>query len=248
MGFCDSAWLWRTRDDCAAIRPDRAIPPCHCPFGIDIIYYFHRWAAVAALGLVVGHYILLRLRYPEAIGPANPLVAPWQMTAGRVAFGLFVILVVSSLWRKTFRIDYDRWRVGHAVMAVIGVVLAMAHIWGVGHYTEATWKGTLWGAYTALWVLVGGYVRVVRPWSLLRTPYSVVDVRASGELRGRSLSSQSVITESTSMPGNSRGSPCAPVRSARKNIPSRSRIARRTTARWSLRSRSWGTSRARSKT
>src|SRR5688500_2925407 len=38
------------------------------PFGIDIIYYFHRWAAVAALGLVMGHYLLLRLRYPEAIG------------------------------------------------------------------------------------------------------------------------------------------------------------------------------------
>jgi predicted ferric reductase len=146
------------------------------PFGIDIIYYFHRWAAVAATGLVVGHYLLLRLRYPEAIGPVNPLVAPWQMTAGRVALGLFVILVVSSLWRKTFRIEYDRWRAAHAIMAVVAVVLAMAHIWGVGHYTEAAWKGTLWGAYTALWVLVVGYVRVVRPWSLSMTPYSVVNV------------------------------------------------------------------------
>jgi predicted ferric reductase len=147
------------------------------PFGIDIIYYFHRWAAVAALGLVIGHYLLLRIRYAEAIGPVNPLVAPWQMTAGRIALGLFVILVVSSIWRKAFRIEYDRWRRGHAVMAVLAVVLAMAHIWGVGHYTEAAGKGSLWGAYTALWVLVVGYVRVVRPWSLLMTPYSVVDVR-----------------------------------------------------------------------
>jgi predicted ferric reductase len=87
-----------------------------------------------------------------------------------------VILVVSSLWRKALRIEYDRWRAAHAVMAVVAVVLAMAHIWGVGHYTEAAWKGTLWGAYTALWVFVVGYVRVVRPWSLLMTPYSVVNV------------------------------------------------------------------------
>ena len=61
--------------------------------------------------------------------------------------------------------------------AVVAVLLAMAHIWGVGHYTEAAWKGTLWGTYMALWVLVVGYVRIVRPWSLLMTPYSVVDVR-----------------------------------------------------------------------
>ena len=153
------------------------------PFGIDIIYYFHRWAAVAAVGLVLGHYLLLQFRYPDAIGPANPLVAPWQMTAGRVALGLFVILLVSSLWRKLFRIEYDWWRVGHAVMAVVAIVLAMAHIWGVGHYTEAAWKGQVWGAYTALWVLVVAYVRVVRPWSLARTPYMVTDVRRE---RGRS--------------------------------------------------------------
>jgi predicted ferric reductase len=153
------------------------------PFGIDIIYYFHRWAAIAALGLVLGHYLILRLRYAEALGPINPLIAPWQMTAGRVALGLFVILVVSSLWRKTFHLEYDGWRVGHAVMAVLAVVLAMAHIWGVGHYTAAAWKGAVWGVYTALWVLVVGYVRVARPLTLLRTPYRVAEIRAE---RGRS--------------------------------------------------------------
>jgi predicted ferric reductase len=147
------------------------------PFGIDIIYYFHRWAAVAALGLVLGHYLILRFRYADAIGPLNPMIAPWQITAGRIALGLFVILVVSSLWRKALHIEYDRWRVGHALMAVIAVVLAIAHIWGVGHYTEAAWKGTLWGAYTALWVLVVGYVRLARPLTLLRTPYRVTGVR-----------------------------------------------------------------------
>src|SRR5690606_38788657 len=28
------------------------------PFGIDIIYYFHRWAAVGAFALILGHYII----------------------------------------------------------------------------------------------------------------------------------------------------------------------------------------------
>jgi predicted ferric reductase len=153
------------------------------PFGIDIIYYFHRWAAVAALALAIGHYGLLRLRYPEAIGTANPLAAPWQMTAGRVALALFAILVISSIWRKTFRIEYDRWRIAHAAMAVVAMILAIAHVWGVGHYTAAAGKGAVWAAYTLWWVLVVGYVRIARPLALARRPYRVTHVRAE---RGRS--------------------------------------------------------------
>lgn len=153
------------------------------PFGIDIIYYFHRWAAVAAVALVLGHYVILRLQYGEAIGPANPLVAAWPMTAGRGALGLFLILIISSLWRKQLGIEYDRWRAWHAVLAVSAIVLAMAHIWGVGHYTAAAWRGTVWGGYTLLWVLLVGYVRVARPAGLLRRPYVVTEIKPE---RGRS--------------------------------------------------------------
>ncbi|MEO6002671.1 MAG: ferric reductase-like transmembrane domain-containing protein [Opitutus sp.] len=153
------------------------------PFGIDIIYYFHRWAAVAGVGLVLAHYLILKVRYPAALGSMVPWRAPWPMTAGRTALILFAILLISSLWRKTFRLEYDRWRIVHAVLAVAAVVLAIAHIWGVNYYTAAAWKGGVWGAYTALWVLVVGYVRLARPLTLLRRPYSVVDVRKE---RGRS--------------------------------------------------------------
>ncbi len=147
------------------------------PFGVDIIYYFHRWAAVAGVGLVAGHYLILRFVYSDAIGPMNPLDAAWPMTAGRVAFVLFLVLIVSSLGRQALHLDYDRWRVGHAVLAVAAMVLAMAHIWGVGHYTAAADKGLMWGVYTAGWVLVVGYVRLLRPWALCRKPYTVTAVR-----------------------------------------------------------------------
>lgn len=148
------------------------------PFGIDIIYYFHRWTAVAALGLVGAHYLILRIQYPEAIGPANPAGAPWPMTAGRVALVLFAALVASSLWRKQLRLEYDRWRAVHAAAAVVAVVLAIAHVRGVGHYTDAVWRGGVWGGYTIFWLLVVGYVRLARPASLLRRPYRVTGVRA----------------------------------------------------------------------
>jgi predicted ferric reductase len=153
------------------------------PFGVDIIYYFHRWAAIAGVGIVAGHYMVLRIRYGEAIGPWNPLAAPWHMTAGRAALLLLALLVVTSLWRQRLGIEYDRWRMAHAVMAVLGILLAMAHIWGVGHYTAAVWKGLPWAVFSLLWILVVVYVRIGRPWTMLREPYRVVDVRKE---RGRS--------------------------------------------------------------
>ncbi|MBL9210857.1 MAG: ferric reductase-like transmembrane domain-containing protein [Opitutaceae bacterium] len=153
------------------------------PFGIDIIYYFHRYAALVGIGLVVAHYAILRVGFADAVGPANPLAAPWHMTAGRVSLGLFVVLIVSSLGRKLLRIEYDGWRIGHAVMAVVAMVLAIVHIMGVGHYTAAAWRGTVWTAYSALWLMVAGYIRGWRPWVLRRHPYRVTSVRPE---RGRS--------------------------------------------------------------
>lgn len=152
------------------------------PFGVDIIYYFHRLAAIAGVGLVVAHYVILRSRYGEAIGSAKPWAAPWYMTAGRGALLLFALLVITSLWRRRLGIEYDRWRIAHAAMAVAGVLLAISHIWGVGHYTAEAWKGLPWAAFSLLWVAMVVYVRIGRPWTLLREPYCIVEVRPE---RGR---------------------------------------------------------------
>jgi predicted ferric reductase len=147
------------------------------PFGIDIIYYFHRWAAVAGASLILAHYAILRVRHGEALGPANPLTAPWEMTAGRLALFLFLVLIVSSLWRKQLRIDYDRWRIWHGLLAVAALLLAIAHIQGVGYYTHALWKQVVWSSYSGLWLFVLGYIRIFKPLRLSRQPYRVSEVR-----------------------------------------------------------------------
>ena len=38
------------------------------PFGIDLVYFFHRYLAVLALLIVLAHYAILRLRFPDALG------------------------------------------------------------------------------------------------------------------------------------------------------------------------------------
>jgi predicted ferric reductase len=147
------------------------------PFGMDILYYFHRWVAVGGLALVLAHFAVLRITAPEALLPILPPAAPWHMTAGRLALLLLIVLVASSLWRKPLRLEYDHWRIGHAVMAVAVVAFAIWHVAATGYYTGTTAKRWTWIGYMAVWLALGVHVRVLKPWRLLRRPYRVVDVR-----------------------------------------------------------------------
>ena len=147
------------------------------PFGIDVVYVFHRWLGVAALALVAAHYGVLRIAQPEALGPLDPAQAPAYMTAGRFALLAFLVLVATSLARRRIRLEYDAWRRLHAALAVSGFLAALAHIAGAGRYLDDPLRGSLWLAATLAWLALVVHVRVVRPWRLLREPYRVVAVR-----------------------------------------------------------------------
>jgi predicted ferric reductase len=152
------------------------------PFGIDIVYYFHRYLAVAAVALVVAHYAILRFGNPAALGPADPAEAPRHMTAGRAAVLLFVALTLASLLRQRLRFEYDLWRATHAFGAALAFGLAFWHLLGSGHYLDSVWKRAVWIGYGLCWLLTIGYVRLVRPLRLLRSPWRVTEVRPE---RGR---------------------------------------------------------------
>lgn len=147
------------------------------PFGIDLVYFFHRYLAIVALAALLAHYGLVRLAHPGMLGPADPRVASAHMSAGRVALVLFVLLVVVSLARRALRFDYDWWRITHALFATVAVVLSLWHVLGSGRYLAEPWKEALWLAYGAFWVALLVEVRVARPWRLSRRPYRIADVR-----------------------------------------------------------------------
>lgn len=154
------------------------------PFGIDVVYVFHRGLGVVALALAASHYGLLRLAQPASLGPLDPAEAPAYMTAGRFALLAFVVLVASSLARRRIRLEYDAWRRLHALLAACGFLAALAHIAGAGRYLDDPLTRRLWLAATLAWLALVVHVRVVRPWRLLRDPYRVVEVRRE---RGGSL-------------------------------------------------------------
>ncbi|NOR55835.1 MAG: oxidoreductase [Sulfurovum sp.] len=147
------------------------------PFGIDIIYYFHRYLAIAAFVFIFLHFLIIRINNVEALGAMSPLEAPWYMTTGRVSLLLFMLLIVTSLFRKQLKIKYETWRILHIVMAVTALLLALSHIEGVGYYLATPEKRWLWTAYTLFFVLLIVYIRFIKPWSMKRHPYRVVEIK-----------------------------------------------------------------------
>jgi len=147
------------------------------PFGIDIIYYFHRYLAVLAVLMIFTHYLIIRIVNVDALGSLNPLEAPWHMTSGRIALTLLTLLIITSLWRKPLRIHYDQWRMLHIALAVAAFLLAMGHIQGVNYYIEAPAKHWLWSGYSLIWVSLILYIRVLKPWKMYHKPYRVTELR-----------------------------------------------------------------------
>lgn len=146
------------------------------PYGIDIIYFLHRDLAVVALLFVVAHACILLAQNPAFLATFDPRRAPGHMFSGAAATGVLFLLVLSSLCRKQLRLEYDLWRIAHAVLAVAAVLLALIHVTGASYYLSAPWKRTVWTGIVAGWASCGLHARVVRPWRLSRRPYRVTDI------------------------------------------------------------------------
>jgi predicted ferric reductase len=146
------------------------------PFGIDVIYYFHRYLGTVILAAVIAHPVLFIVDNPALVDFLNPVVAPGHMTAGVVSTAALVALMVTSVWRQRLAIAYERWRLAHTALAVAAVGLALVHVEGVQYYTASPGKQALWRAIALSWIVTTGYVRLVRPWQLSRRPYRVAEV------------------------------------------------------------------------
>ena len=143
------------------------------PFGIDILYYFHRTVALMGAGIVAAHVVILFVIDPRNLGLLNVLRAPWRARAAVAAACALAVLIAASLVRKRLGIGYESWRRWHGILATAAVLAALAHIELVSHYIEAPWKRVLWTVYAVCWIGLLLHVRLLRPWSQLRHPYVV---------------------------------------------------------------------------
>lgn len=170
LGFCGLAMLGLQFVLTARFKVIKA------PYGSDIVYFFHRQISLVTFALIAAHPLILFIFDPRYLSLLNLITAPWAARFGVTAIISLVVLIGLSVWRKKVQLEYDRWRIWHGILAIGAMALAMAHIELRGYYLNTLWKQLFWGFYGILWVGVLAWVRVIKPFLLLRKPYLVEKV------------------------------------------------------------------------
>jgi predicted ferric reductase len=147
------------------------------PYGLDNLYHFHRHISIVAFLMILAHPILLFIHNPATLALLNPVTAPWRARFGLASLVLLIALVGLSVFRQRIKLEYDIWRYTHGILAVLIVFFALWHVLLVNYYVSLPWKQALWTTQTLGWVLLLAYVRLVKPFMMLRRPYRVVNVQ-----------------------------------------------------------------------
>jgi len=147
------------------------------PWGEDVIYHFHRRISLFAVALVLVHPAIMFAVQPElrtipAIGEI-----PLGALAAFTSVGALIVLVITALWRARLRIPYEWWHISHIALALVAVFGGLIHMMGWGFYLADPWKRALWVAMTLFWIGLLAYVRVIKPFFMLRKPYRVTEIR-----------------------------------------------------------------------
>jgi predicted ferric reductase len=153
------------------------------PYGVDVIYQFHRRISIVAFLLILAHPLILFGANPDQY---VPLIVIWRAPGRAIMawlslFGL-IMIVVTSLWRCQLGIKYETWRIVHGLLAVAILFLALGHALGVGYYLSRPWQQAMWVGMASMVVFVTIYVRVVKPFIMRRRPWRIAAVRPE---RGR---------------------------------------------------------------
>jgi predicted ferric reductase len=155
-------------------------PRLAAPFGLDWLLKVHRVAGVLAALAVLSHVGIL-----VAIDPAfRAFLDPFDDLARAGALWLLLGatsgLVVLTVWRRQLGIAYQWWRLLHGLLALLVMMIAVVHVFQVGHYSAVGWKMVFWGSYGAGAAGLLIWTRGIRPIRSLQRPWSVVEVREEG--------------------------------------------------------------------
>jgi predicted ferric reductase len=146
------------------------------PFGIDVVLSYHRQISFLAAAAAFGHPVLLFLaddRYRALLDLMHlPLRAQcaWFSVAG------LLLLMVTSIWRRALRLSYQVWHVLHSVLGVVIVLAALGHAFLVDYYFSVPMIRGIWIVYTAAFLWLAVWVRLVKPLRLCMRPWRVAEL------------------------------------------------------------------------
>lgn len=146
--------------------------------GADVAVRLHRRLANVLLSLVTAHVVIAIAAEPGRIGLLQFFGQPWRAQAAISSVIALLLIGATSVWRRSLRLTYSRWRLLHLILAVVAMVLAVVHTIGWHRYLmTGVGIGALVGL-TASALLASGTLRVRRPMALRRLPYVIDEVVA----------------------------------------------------------------------
>lgn len=145
------------------------------PFGSDLIYHFHRQISIAAFFMIIAHPLILFILDARYLRLLNLISAPWRARAGVSSAILLILVVLSSEYRKKIKLPYDFWKFWHGILTTIVVATALVHIFLAGIYVspENPIIYALWVVYSAVFIALLSYTRIIYPLKLMRNKYEV---------------------------------------------------------------------------
>jgi len=147
------------------------------PFGTDLVYHYHRQIGIAAFFLVFMHPILLFILDSKYLRLLNIITAPLRAKAAVKSILLLIAVVWAAEYRQKIKISYQLWKTLHGILATMMVALALVHVFLVGNYVNLPWKKVLWIGYSALFVGMLTYTRIIYPLRLIKRSYLVKDIK-----------------------------------------------------------------------
>jgi len=146
-------------------------------FGLDSMLQFHRTMGLVAAVFVLSHPLILFLTDPVYLEYLDPRVNLLRALGLAGVTGALILLLASSLWRLTFRLSYERWRIVHGVLATFVIFMGTTHILQVGYYVSEPWQQVVFVALGAVALGLVLDARVLRPWRMRRRPWRVEEVQ-----------------------------------------------------------------------
>lgn len=150
------------------------------PFGLNVLFQFHKAMAILASLLLVSHPVLLAIGGHDWSVIFGPQVM-WHIWLGRVALLIMLVHVLLASLRVIIKLNYETWRFVHNLGALLVLPLGFFHSWKAGGDLQLSWMKVLWAVL--LFVAVSSYLwhRVLRTILLRRHSYKVTEVREEAD-------------------------------------------------------------------
>ncbi len=150
------------------------------PFGLNVLFQFHKTMAIVASLLILSHPVLLAIGGKDWSIVFDPEIL-WHIWLGRIALLLVLVQVLLGVFRFVIRLNYETWRFVHNVFAAPLAGLAFFHSWKAGGDLALAPMKALWVILFVAAAVAYLWHRVVRTWVLRRHPWQVSAVRREGD-------------------------------------------------------------------